>query len=358
MIPQVDLAPGYSIPRLIVGGWQLSEGHAANSPDRDSVFSLWDELLDRGADTFDCADIYTGVEALIGEYVRRRRARAQRIPQVHTKLVPDLAALAGIDRGYVTRIVDRSLGRLGLDRLDLVQFHWWDYAVPRYLEVLGWLDDLRRDGKIRLIGLTNFDSRRLRELLATGVAIASLQVQYSPLDQRPARGLDRIARANGVALLCYGTLAGGFLSERWLGTPPPDPVPNRSLVKYRLIVDDFGGWEPFQRLLEALARVAARERTSIARVAIRWVLDRPGVAAAIVGIRRREHLVALLDRWDGGLTEADRETIAAATGPSPGPAGDVYDAERLEGGPHAAIMKYDLNARAESSGHLVKQLDG
>ena len=123
-------------------------------------------FCEAGIDTFDCADIYTGVEELIGafrpEYARRHGAAALRRVKVHTKCVPDLDRLASIDRAYVRAIVDRSLKRLACERLDLVQFHWWDYAVPGCVEAAFWLDELRREGKIDLLGGTNFDTPRTR----------------------------------------------------------------------------------------------------------------------------------------------------------------------------------------------------
>ncbi|MFN0179773.1 MAG: aldo/keto reductase [Gemmatimonadales bacterium] len=346
MIPLVELAPGYSVPRVILGGWQLSAGHSAQGIEREALFRLWDDSLDRGLNTFDCADIYTGVEALIGDYVRRRRAAGVALPQVHTKFVPDLAALPRLGRRYLERVIDRSLQRLGMERLDLVQFHWWDYAVPRYLDTLGWLGDLVRDGKIRLVGLTNFDTVRLRECLTTGVPLASVQLQYSVLDQRPARGLDRVADANRVALLCYGTLAGGFLSDRWLGAPEPAEAENRSLVKYRLVIDDIGGWPAFQRALAALAAIGRRRGVPTAAVAIRWVLEQRGVAAAIVGCRKAEHFRMIESVFGWRFETTDAKELADAAGSRPGPQGDVYEAERIPGGRHAAIMRYDLNAQA------------
>ena len=346
MMPLTDLAPDYQVPRIILGAWQLSSGHSAGPADAAAAFDLWDRCLDRGLNTLDCADIYTGVEALIGGYVRRRRAAGQSLPQVHTKFVPDLAALATIDRRYVERIIDRSLARLGVDRLDLVQLHWWDYRAPGCDEALGGLDDLRRDGKIRLIGLTNFDTRGLQALAATGIPIASIQLQYSALDQRPARRLAAVARGAGIPLLCYGSVAGGFLSDRWLGREAPTDAENRSLVKYRLIIDDIGGWTMFQRVLRALRGIADRHGASIAQVAIRFVLDQPGVGAAIVGARHAGHLDDLGKVASLHLDREDHTVIAMAVGSAPGLVGDVYEAEREPGGRHAAIMRYDLHAAA------------
>ena len=93
-------------------------------------------FADAGITTFDCADIYTGVEDMIGEFRQRyrdaaRRCGAQAAFKVHTKFVPDLDMLPRITKAYVEGVIDRSLQRLRMERLDLVQFHWWDYAVPR-----------------------------------------------------------------------------------------------------------------------------------------------------------------------------------------------------------------------------------
>ena len=263
--------------------------------------------------------------------------------QVHTKYVPDLDRLPTHSRADVVRGVDRSLARLGVERLDVVQLHWWDYDVRGYVDAAGWLDEQRRAGKIRHVGLTNFDRARLSEIAAAGIPVASHQVQYSVLDRRPAAAVAAHCAQQGIGLLCYGALAGGFLSERYLGHADPDtPLENRSLVKYRLIVDEFGGWDRLQQMLAALAPVAARHRTGIGAVAIRWVLDQPGVSGVIVGARHARHLNQARQACALTLDDDDRAAVARVQSASSGPAGDVYDLERVKGGPHASIMRYTL----------------
>ena len=219
VLPRVQLAPGYTISCLLKGGWQLAGGHGPI--DAAAAMADMDRFVDAGITTFDCADIYTGVEALIGGWLKRRAARGADPVQVHTKYVPDLDRLPTHSRADVMRGIERSLARLGVDCLDLVQLHWWDYDVPGYVDAAAWLDDLRRAGKIRHLGLTNFDQRRLREIIAAGVPVVSHQVQYSVLDRRPAKGMAALCRDRGIGLLCYGALAGGFLSDRYLGSPAP-----------------------------------------------------------------------------------------------------------------------------------------
>lgn len=337
MIESFELAPGYRIPRIIRGGWQLAGDHGP--VDRERAIDEIGAFVDAGLDTVDGADIYTGVEALYGAFNARRRAEGRRPLQVHTKCVPDYDDLARVDEAYVRRIVERSLERLNVERLDLVQFHWWDYRVPGWLEAAQALAALQREGKVALVGGTNFDSTHTRAFADAGVPMASMQVQYSLLDRRPAHALV----ATGVPLLCYGTLAGGFFSERWLGQPDPVDLTNRSLIKYRLVIEDFGGWAAFQELLAACQAIAQRHGSRIASVATRWVLDQPGVAAAIVGARYADRLAQTLDVFRLRLDADDHARLGAVLAAHPGPEGDTYTLERDKGGRHGRIMKYNLN---------------
>ncbi len=345
----IKLRPDYEITRVIRGGWQLAGGHG--NIERDAAIEDLVATFDAGVTTFDCADIYTGVEELLGAFRARvadlRGADAAKAIRVHTKLVPDLAALANIDRTYIEGIVDRSLRRLGIERLDLVQFHWWSYAAPGLMDVVGWLDEMRRAGKIRHLGLTNFDTAHLSQILASGADILSVQTQYSVLDARPEHGLADLCAAHDVWLLCYGSVAGGFLSDRWLGAPEPQaPLENRSLVKYKLIIEDFGGWALFQTLLRALRRVADRHGADIATIASRYVLDKPRAAAVIVGARNRAHVADNAAITGIGLDDADRAEISEVIAHANGPQGDCYELERDLTGRHGSIMHYNNNAKA------------
>lgn len=347
---RLPLAPDYEISRVIRGGWQMSSGHGTVRSD-DPVADLV-AFADAGITTFDCADIYTGVEEMIGRFRQRYRdlrgAEALGRIKVHTKFVPDLDVLPRIGKGDVEAVIDQSLRRLELERLDLVQFHWWDYDAPRWREAALWLEELRRAGKIHKIGGTNFDTDHMLEIVQAGVPLATMQVQYSLLDRRPEGRMARAAAENGVAFLCYGTVAGGFLGDRWLDVAEPavEALENRSLVKYKLIIDDFGGWDLFQALLQALRRVADRHGTDIATVASAAMLGRPGVAAVIVGARNREHLAANLAISSLALTEEDHALIAEALAGAREIEGDVFTLERDRHGRHGTIMKYNLNKGA------------
>jgi len=341
MIPHISLAAGYDISRLIKGGWHLAGGHGAidaRAAKRDMA-----TFVDAGITTFDCADIYTGVESLIGEFRSEYPELARRL-RVHTKFVPDLGRLADVDAAYVEGVIDRSLARLRMERLDLVQFHWWDYAVPRHVEAALELERLRQKGKIDRIGLTNFDVPHLSAIVDAGVPVFSHQLQYSLVDDRPSGGMVEFCQRHGIALLCYGTVLGGFLSERWLGVPEPHgDLPNRSLTKYKLIIDDFGGWALFQELLQVLRRVGERHGCDIATVGTAAVLERDAVSAAIVGATSTAHLAAHQRLGGLRLDRRDLEEIVLVTDRRQGPQGDVYDLERDRNGRHGRIMKYNLN---------------
>ena len=338
----VELAPGYRIPRIIRGGWQLSGDHGA--VDRERALSEMATFVAAGLNTVDGADIYTGVEAMYGEFNARRMAQGLPRLQVHTKFVPDYGDLARVDAAYVRRIITRSLQRLRLERLDLVQFHWWDYNIPCWAEAAQALVALRQEGLIANVAATNFDTPHTAALLDAGVPLVGMQVQYSLLDRRPQTALAGLCERRGMHLLCYGTLAGGFFSEHWLGQPEPlEGITNRSLVKYKLVNDEFGGWAAFQKLLRTLQAIGLRHGVSIATVATRWVLEQPAVAAAIVGARYADRIADTLSVFSLQLDASDHAAINTILAEHPGPAGDTYTLERDKTGPHGRIMKYDLN---------------
>ncbi|MFV0383594.1 aldo/keto reductase [Paracoccus sp. (in: a-proteobacteria)] len=340
------LAEGYDISRVIRGGWQLAGGHGAI----DQAGAI-DDLIataKAGITTFDCADIYTGVEEIIGafraEYARSDGAEALSRIRVHTKCVPDLDKLAGLTRSMLQETIDRSCRRLGVERLDLVQFHWWDYAQGDWLQAAHWLREFQAEGRIALLGGTNFDSDRAGAMLDHGIGLATMQLQYSLLDRRPEHRMTALAARHGMHFLCYGTVAGGFLSDRWLGQPDPQgEMENRSLTKYHLIIQDLGGWDLFQSLLSTLRGIADAHDCDIATIASAAVLARPQVAGVIVGARNRSHLEANLRVGSVALTPADLTAINAALADAAPLAGDVYTLERDRTGRHGAIMKYNLN---------------
>jgi aryl-alcohol dehydrogenase-like predicted oxidoreductase len=176
---------------------------------------------------------------------------------------------------------------MDVETLDLLQFHWWDYQDDRYLDALSHLSQLRDEGQLRHLGLTNFDTLHLKLVVENGFKVVSNQVQFSMIDRRPEIQMVQYCQEHGIHLLAYGTVCGGLLSEKYLGRPEPTrgELNTASLGKYQQMIDAWGGWNLFQELLVVLKGIADRHQVSIANVAVRYVLDRPAVAGAILGVR-------------------------------------------------------------------------
>lgn len=283
---RLQFTPDLNVCRILNGMWQVSGAHGSIDPER-AVESMF-EYADAGFTTFDLADHYGPAEDLVGEFRRRlekRRGRdALASVQAFTKWVPMPSAMT---RAVVESNIDRSLRRMNVEALDLLQFHWWDYGDERYLDALGHMADLQRAGKIKHLALTNFDTGHLGKIVDSGIRIVSNQVQYSLIDRRPQIRMAEFCRTHDVQLLAYGTVGGGLLSNRFLGAPEPRraQLDTASLQKYKRMVDAWGGWELFQKLLTTLDESARKHAVSIANVATAYVLDQPAVAGVILGAR-------------------------------------------------------------------------
>src|SRR5205823_8153030 len=215
-----QFAPDLAICRVLNGMWQVSGAHGRIDPERAIDAML--RYHDAGFTTCDRADHYGPAEDLVGRF--RERFAAQRGSeklgeiQAFTKWVPPPGPMS---RQTVEAAVAVSLRRMRVDCLDLLQFHWWDYQDQRYLDALKHLADLRQEGRIRHLALTNFDTERLRVIVDAGIPIVSNQVQYSLVDRRPEAKMATFCHEHGITLLTYGTLLGGLLSENYVGHPEP-----------------------------------------------------------------------------------------------------------------------------------------
>ena len=344
---KLELVTGYKISPVIKGGWQLSSGHSLNQKiENEQAIADTVSFINAGISTLDFGDIYTGVEELIGKALENLKKihgeSARDLVQLHTKYVPNNAALENFDRSDVATIVNRSLQRLGVSQVDLVQFHWWRYEARNYLAAMEELFKLKSDGKIRHVGITNFDVERLVEMIDAGLKPASIQLQYSLLDRRPATDMTEICIKHGIGILCYGTVAGGFFSEKYLGKSEPGEAETRSNVKYRLIIEEFGGWALFQQLLKVLAGIAENHKADIGTIASAWTLRQPAVKAVIVGARNLSHQKSNLQIPEINFSESELIAIDEVLAQSKGPTGPVYDLERYSE-KHSSIMHTNNN---------------
>ncbi len=328
MIERIPLAPGLTITRALTGLWQIADMERdGRTLDPAVAARAMQPYVDAGLTTFDMADHYGSAEVVAGTFRASGGYDASQV-QCLTKWVPEPGPVTADD---VRAAVDRACTRLRTDRIDLLQFHAWTFADPRWLDAL-WLLEAERDaGRIGAIGLTNFDTAHLRVAIASGIRVVSNQVSGSLVDTRFTRKLAPYAAQHGVGILCYGTVLGGFLSERWLGAPEPqwDALETWSQMKYGRFIRTAGGWEKFQGVLRAAHTVAVKHGVSIALVASRWVLEQPGVAGVIVGARlgQSAHVADTARLFAFALDDDDRAVLAAAQtalDPIPGDCGDEY----------------------------------
>jgi len=323
----IELAPGLNISRVVTGLWQIADMERDDhSVDLDAAAQSMKAYTDAGLRTFDMADHYGSSEEIAGIFSTRYAGDTD--VQLLTKWVPKPG---GSTREVVKEAVQRALDRLQTDQVQLLQYHAWNYADPSYLDDLTYLKELQDDGLIGHLGLTNFDTAHLHVVLESGIDIVSNQVCFSLLDQRATGDMSALCLERGVKLLAFGTLAGGFLTERWLDKPEPDidSLSTWSQMKYKRYIDTAGGWAPFQRLLQVVSETAARHDVSMANVASRYMLEQPAVGAVIIGARlgQSEHIDNNRQLLNFGLDEDGKAAIRGALDdmtPIPGDCGDEY----------------------------------
>jgi aryl-alcohol dehydrogenase-like predicted oxidoreductase len=277
-IEKTKLAKDLEICRILNGMWQVSGTHGQIDPQLAVADMI--EFHNAGFTTWDLADIYGPAESLVGEFSKK----IDKPFEAFTKFVPNPGPMSN---SIVTHYIDQSLTKMNTDCIDLLQFHWWDYNDSSYLDALNNLSKLQEEKKIKHIGLTNFDTQRVKIILEHGFKIVTNQVQYSILDQRPEKLMSPFFAKNNIKILSYGVLLGGFFSEKYLGVDEPHrgDLITASLQKYKNMIDTWGGWQLFQELLAVLDAIAKKHNSSIANVAARFVLDKPQVAGVIIGAR-------------------------------------------------------------------------
>lgn len=324
-IERSELAPGFSISRILTGLWQIADMERDGTEvDIEAAAGAMKKFISAGFTTFDMADHYGSAENISG-FVRKEQKKAL---QLFTKWVPKPGK---VTRDEVRAAVQKSLVRMQSDALDMLQFHAWNYADPVWLDCLLWLQELKEEGLIRYLGMTNTDTAHLRMAIHSGIDIVSNQVCFSLLDQRAAGKMSEFCLKHGIKLLAFGTLAGGFLTEQWLDKPEPhmDTLQTWSQMKYKRFIDAAGGWDIFQQLLQAMAVTAKKHSVSLANVAAKTILDSPAVAGIIVGARlgEREHRIDNGRVFQFSLDKTDRQNIDAVLKQLkaiPGDCGDEY----------------------------------
>jgi aryl-alcohol dehydrogenase-like predicted oxidoreductase len=306
------IASDLIISKIINGMWQVAGGHGDINP--SSAISEMFLYHDLGFTTWDMADIYGPAEQFFGEFVKQfeKKYGPDKLNQIQglTKFVPNPGPMT---RGIVEHYIEKSLKQMNLKSIDVLQFHWWDYTDTRYLDALHHLSKIQNEGKIKHMGLTNFNTDIIEIMLEQGFNLASNQVQYSIIDQRPQVKMTHMCSKNQIHLLAYGTLCGGFLSKKYLAKPEPtrSQLDTYSLQKYKKMIDAWGGWNLFQELLSVLDEIAKKHHSSIANVSTRYILDKPVVAGVIIGTRLglSEHRSDNLNTFSLHLDDEDHTMI-------------------------------------------------
>ncbi len=285
----------------------------------DSAISEMIEYHNLGFNTWDMADIYGPAELFFGKFKKKIKNKEKKLSETQglTKFVPSPGSMS---KSIVEYFVDQSIKRMNIESIDLLQFHWWDYNNSSYIDAMEHLSNLRDAGKIKQIGLTNFNTRITEKILQQGFKCISHQVQYSILDQRPESMMIPLCQKHNIKLLIYGTLLGGFFSERYLNETEPtrSDLTTLSLQKCKNMIDLWGGWKLFQELLEVLNQVAKKHKSSISNVATRFILDKPCVAGTIIGTRLgiSEHKIDNLKVFGLKLDKEDQDNIKTVTSKS------------------------------------------
>ncbi len=309
---------------MVTGLWQVADMERGGTPlDVVPAAAALAEYVAAGFDTFDMADHYGSAEVITGELLSSAQPGSVR---AFTKWCPPPGPMTA---ATVRAAVQRSLERMRVPCIDLLQFHWWTFDHPGYIDAMVELARLRQEGLIAHIGLANFDTAHLRVLLAEGIPVASNQVCLSLLDRRATEAMSQLCIERGVRLIAYGVLGGGFLSDRWVGAAEPDVVSDWSKMKYQRFIHAVGGWDALQGVLTAAQQIGRKHGVSVSNVATRWVLEQPALAAVIVGARlgESEHRADNLKVFGFSLDEDDHARLQEAfarTRRLPGDCGDEY----------------------------------
>ncbi|MFF5565134.1 aldo/keto reductase [Streptomyces sp. NPDC012623] len=334
---------GLAVSKLALGTMYFGSQNT-----EEEAFALLDAFVEAGGNLLDTSDVYSGSlsEQIIGRWLAARPCEVTDRVVLASKgrytTGPDVNDL-GLSRRHLTRALDASLRRLGVEAIDLYQMHGWDAHTP-VEETLSFLDDAIRAGKIHYAGLSNFTGWQLQLTVSTARAMGvhvplTLQQQYSLLSRESEWEMVPAALHNHIGLLPWSPLAGGFLTGKYRRgtTPAPSTRAGSDDGLYRWVSAEYAASDRNWATVDEVVRVAGETGATPAQVALSWIADRPGVTAPIFGARTLHQL------HDGiaaaGLVLDDDATAALDRVSAPAPGGYPYGAfgtaqrdRRLQGG--------------------------
>lgn len=276
-----------------------------------------DLCCDVGINYFDTADVYSAgdAETVLGQALGPKRSQVLIGSKGTMRMGPGQHDL-GSSRQHIIRACEDSLRRLGTEWIDLYQLHYPDSLTP-IEETLRALDDLVRSGKVRYIGCSNFSGWQLTRALAVSEAadlerFVSHQISYSLTERDAENELIPAGMAQGVGLLVWGPLAGGFLSGKYRrGAARPKGTRLEALPNYPSVRN----WEKGYDVVDALWKIATERDVSPGDVAINWILRKPWVSSVLLGARNETQLKANLKACEWALTQEEVALLDAASAP-------------------------------------------
>jgi aryl-alcohol dehydrogenase-like predicted oxidoreductase len=294
--------------------------------DEEGAHAQLDRFIAAGGNLVDTADVYSrGVsEEIVGRWLAKQSAQVRERVVLATKgrfPMGDDPNDVGLSRRHLARALDASLRRLGVDQVDLYQVHAFDPVTPLE-ETLRFLDDAVRAGKILYVGLSNFTGWQLQRAvdvaefgqLSTPV---TLQPQYNLLVREIEWEVVPAVEANGLGLLPWSPLGGGWLTgkyrrdERPTGRTRLGENPERGVEAY----DRRSAVERTWDVVDAVRAVADERGVSMAQVALAWLVDRPTVSSVILGARTLEQLDDNLGAADLHLEDEEAARLDRVSDP-------------------------------------------
>ncbi|WP_434586175.1 aldo/keto reductase [Klebsiella sp. R390] len=313
------VATQLKVSRLCLGCMTFGEpdrgNHAWTLPEESSR-PLIQHALENGINFFDTANSYSdgSSEEIVGRALRDFARRDEVV--VATKVYYPVGDLPeGLSRGQILRSIDDSLKRLGMEYVDLLQIHRWDYTTP-IEETLEALDEVVKAGKARYIGASSMHARQFAQALQlqeqNGWArFVTMQDHYNLIYREEENEMLPLCQRAGVSVIPWSPLARGRLTRPWGETTA------------RLVSDEVGkslysaADDNDALIAQNLAEVAEELGVNRAQVALAWLLSKPGVAAPIVGASRQEQLDELLNAVDITLTPEQVDKLEAPYQPHP-----------------------------------------
>ncbi|MFP4644794.1 MAG: aldo/keto reductase [Spirochaetales bacterium] len=311
-------ATGMKVSELCLGTMTFGR-----ETDEREAHAIMDAFVDAGGNFIDTANVYTrGVsEDIIGRWVSARDRHSLVIATKGRFPMGDGPNDTGASRKTIRRHVEDSLRRLGTDFIDLYQMHCWDRGTELE-ETLSTLDRLVQEGKVRYIGASNYTGWQLQKALDLQRAhgwepFRSLQPQYSLLCRTTEWEVLRVCEEEGLGVLPWSPLKGGWLSGKYERGMSKPPAGSRLGDKHDLW---FETWERMNvestwRVLDAVGEVAKETGKSFVQVSLRWLLDQPLVTAPIVGIRTKAHLDHAIGSLDFALSEDQLQRLNRVSEP-------------------------------------------